>query len=149
MAQAILSEDPELLQTITVFVVPRVAVDGAEFCVATGAMIRSRLWDVKGELKTPNTSENLQQHGHLLSFRCHDAKCGRMSVSLSAECRALLRPHSLPGGCKRQARRVHRKHAGAGPGWRHGETVVLLRGMPTMLVHREFRVFMCSASIPS
>ena len=41
----LLEEEPELLKRIAVYIVPRVAVDGAEFCVTTGGRVRSRKWE--------------------------------------------------------------------------------------------------------
>ncbi len=35
----LLSEEPELLKSITVYIVPRVSVDGAEYCVTTGGRV--------------------------------------------------------------------------------------------------------------
>ena len=51
----LLSEEPELLKSITVYIVPRVSVDGAEYCVTTGGRVRSRKWDAAGEFRSPNT----------------------------------------------------------------------------------------------
>ena len=44
-AQTLLQDERELLERIVVYVVPRLAVDGAEFFVNTGSRVRSRLWD--------------------------------------------------------------------------------------------------------
>ena len=44
-AQSLLQDERELLERIVVYIVPRLAVDGAEFFVNTGSRVRSRLWD--------------------------------------------------------------------------------------------------------
>ena len=51
----LLAEERELLKSITVYIVPRVSVDGAEYCVTTGGRVRSRKWDAAGEFRSPNT----------------------------------------------------------------------------------------------
>ena len=54
-AMHLLAEERELLKSITVYIVPRVSVDGAEYCVTTGGRVRSRKWDAAGEFRSPNT----------------------------------------------------------------------------------------------
>ena len=51
----LLKSEPELLRRISIYINPRVAVDGAEYCVTTGGRVRSRKWDGAGEHREPNT----------------------------------------------------------------------------------------------
>ena len=51
----LLKSEPELLRRISIYIIPRVAVDGAEYCVTTGGRVRSRKWDGAGEHREPNT----------------------------------------------------------------------------------------------
>jgi murein tripeptide amidase MpaA len=67
----LLKEEQELLKRVAIYIVPRVSVDGAEYCVTTGGRVRSRKWDEPGAHREPNTiyPEDLNGNGSVVDMR--------------------------------------------------------------------------------
>ncbi len=67
----LLKNEHELLRRISIYIIPRVAVDGAEYCVTTGGRVRSRKWDAAGEHREPNTiyPEDVDGNGWIVDMR--------------------------------------------------------------------------------
>ena len=111
----LLKDEQDLLKRVAFYIVPRVTVDGAEYCVTTGGRVRSRMWNESGEHREPNTiyPEDVNSDGWIVDMRIEhpsgeyvaDPVEPRLMVPRQRQSVAGARPRTTTGGTRRRRRR--------------------------------------------